>query len=646
MTRLSASRLAALLTAALVATLLVAPVAPARAVDVASNFEVTHLVNALGGFFDTSKDDQGGPSGVPDAQPEPQDPSVSPLPRLGDLFGTGSSGQPDEPPAPQADPEKQYNTAYQMTEDDIFAMNNGDAAMLFTDGYLTFLRGRYCDQKVTNMEEGISSLDGMAQLLGLLKGSEFYSVYVDEMPSGYTCYVYQQRYGDVTIQNAVLKIFVDPEGYPVGLVSSFTPNIGFASDDEPAITPEEAQAIAQETFPDEELTFYPEYTRQTSMTLGGVAYHAWAVFSNFPSDFDAPDGRTYMEHLVAYDGGYLMYLAVSSPEELVLGDNAITELALSWFDGLEADTYTGTVTLHDGTTREITVPVARAADGTYYLADVDRHILLTDCYEFMYDGFQYLAYTSDDNTGWPEHYLITYDTYIKVYDFFTKMGLRSMDGFGAPILILTDYVDEYGYPIDNACYLGTVLGWQLIAASTLNDYGECVDVCGHEYTHGITSYALAGDLYTNESGALNEALSDIMGNLVELSMGATDDDQWLIAENCGIPVRNMGFPWEFEQPVVVGGMYYEEPTDNPTMYNDFGGVHTNSSLANYVAWQLCAQGMSYEDALWLWLDTIRLLTPYSGLRELHQALLFAAEMQGMDVMWLGRIEMACEQVGF
>ena len=42
-------------------------------------------------------------------------------------------------------------------------------------------------------------------------------------------------------------------------------------------------------------------------------------------------------------------MAVSSPEETVPGDNVQMEMALSYFEGLSADTYTGEVTLHDGT---------------------------------------------------------------------------------------------------------------------------------------------------------------------------------------------------------------------------------------------------------------------------------------------------------
>lgn len=538
------------------------------------------------------------------------------------------------------------NAPIQLTADDIERMNDGDVTMLFSEeGYLTFLRGKYYEEKVTNVEEGIESLLGMAELLGLTRGAEFFGVYSETNQYGYTYYIYKQRYGELTLQNAVLKIVVDPKGYTAGLICSFTPNIGFAPKTQSSITPEGAEEIVKNRYPEYSFQFYPAAARQTSVTIDGIAYHAWAIFTNYPPEAGTPEGRGYLEHLIAFDGSYLTYMAVSSPEELVLGDNVQEELALSWFEGKMADTYTGTVTLHDGSRKKITVPVVRDSEGTYYLADAKRHILLTDYYIYK-TQMQYQPFTSKENTGWPEHYLLTYESYIKVFDFFDSFGMTSVDGFGMPILILTDYCNDIGVPIDNACYLGQNAGWALFAASAVNDFGESIDVIAHEFTHGITSYTLAGDLYENEPGAVNEALSDILGNLCEMMMGETGDRQWLLAENSGRTIRSMSFPWLYRQPATVGGDFYQEMSDNPTLDDDFGGVHVNSSLVAHLAWQLCAQGMELQDAFCLWKEVINLLTPYSGFREVHHALVFAAEIMQMDVKWMGMIHMVCEQAGF
>lgn len=415
---------------------------------------------------------------------------------------------------------------------------------------------------------------------------------------------------------------------------------------ESSITAAEAEQTVLDTYPAYNLQVFSDHTRQTSVTYNGVACHAWAVFTNYPEEEEAPDGRGYLEHLISYDGFYLGYLAVSSPEELVLGDDAQTEAARYWFDGLEEASYTGTVRLHDGTERTVTVPVASdPADGTYYLADVNRHILLADCYSWMYKN-EIAPWMSENNTGWPDTYLLTYESYIRVYDFYRDYGLESVDGFGTPIVILTDYCNGNGRPLDNACYMGISNGWAMFGASDLNDYGECIDVAAHEFTHGVTTYTIGGDLYENESGAVNEGFSDVMGNLCELLLGATEDTDWLLGENCGSPVRSMSCPWDYQQPVTIGGKYYQEPAETPLWENDYGGVHTNNSLISHIAWQLCRDGMDLQEAFGLWRETMNMLTPRSGYREVHEALKFVARVRGMDPKWQKQIDILCEQAGY
>lgn len=415
---------------------------------------------------------------------------------------------------------------------------------------------------------------------------------------------------------------------------------------ESSITAAEAEQTVLDTYPAYNLQVFSDHTRQTSVTYNGVACHAWAVFTNYPEEEEAPDGRGYLEHLISYDGFYLGYLAVSSPEELVLGDDAQTEAARYWFDGLEEASYTGTVRLHDGTERTVTVPVASdPADGTYYLADVNRHILLADCYSWMYKN-EIAPWMSENNTGWPDAYLLTYESYIRVYDFYRDYGLESVDGFGTPIVILTDYCNGNGRPLDNACYMGISNGWAMFGASDLNDYGECIDVAAHEFTHGVTTYTIGGDLYENESGAVNEGFSDVMGNLCELLLGATEDTDWLLGENCGSPVRSMSCPWDYQQPVTIGGKYYQEPAETPLWENDYGGVHTNNSLISHIAWQLCRDGMDLQEAFGLWRETMNMLTPRSGYREVHEALKFVARVRGMDPKWQKQIDILCEQAGY
>ena len=120
---------------------------------------------------------------------------------------------------------------------------------------------------------------------------------------------------------------------------------------------------------------------------------------------------------------------------------------------------------------------------------------------------------------------------------------------------------------------------------------------------------------------------------------------WEIGEDSGQVIRDMSFPWLYGQPVMVGGRYYAPEEPNPNLGNDFGGVHTNSSIIAHIAWELSSLGLSDEDSLRLWMDAINFLTPYSGYKQMHYALEFACEMRGLDIEWFGKLHMVFEQAG-
>ena len=115
-----------------------------------------------------------------------------------------------------------------------------------------------------------------------------------------------------------------------------------------------------------------------------------------------------------------------------------------------------------------------------------------------------------------------------------------------------------------------------------------LDVVGHELTHGVTEFT-SNLIYENESGALNEAFSDMMGNTIEFyaderGLDPAAEPDFRIGEDV-IPdsqgFRNMGDPQEFGDPD-----HYSELFTGP---EDNGGVHTNSGIPNH-AYYLAVNG--------------------------------------------------------
>ena len=113
-----------------------------------------------------------------------------------------------------------------------------------------------------------------------------------------------------------------------------------------------------------------------------------------------------------------------------------------------------------------------------------------------------------------------------------------------------------------------------------------LDIVGHELSHGVTAFT-SNLIYRNESGALNEAFSDIMGTSIEFFFQAPGSgDQkadYLIGEDVIKPggLRSMENPGAFGDPD-----HYSRRLLGPS---DNGGVHTNSSIANQ-AFYLAIEG--------------------------------------------------------
>jgi Zn-dependent metalloprotease len=145
-------------------------------------------------------------------------------------------------------------------------------------------------------------------------------------------------------------------------------------------------------------------------------------------------------------------------------------------------------------------------------------------------------------------------------------------------------------------------------------FTKCLDVVGHELTHGVTA-ATAGLLYQNQSGALNESMSDVFGSLVRQMKENQTADQadWLIGKGLFLPTIN----GEALRSMKAPGTAYDDPTigkdpqpaDMAHYVNtrsDQGGVHTNSGIPNHAFYLVATQlgGFAWEKAGKIWYVTL------------------------------------------
>ncbi len=172
------------------------------------------------------------------------------------------------------------------------------------------------------------------------------------------------------------------------------------------------------------------------------------------------------------------------------------------------------------------------------------------------------------------------------YDYWKGVHARnSYDNAGAKIKSYVHYDDvPGGAGYENAYWNGSVMTYG-DGATTFKPLAA-LDVCGHEIGHAVCEKT-ANLTYANESGAMNEGLSDIWGASIEKytcdKLGLTKST-WDIGEDimkAGGALRSMSNPNLYGQPALYKGKYWVASTTSPSNANDQGGVHTNSGVLNY-----------------------------------------------------------------
>lgn len=118
-----------------------------------------------------------------------------------------------------------------------------------------------------------------------------------------------------------------------------------------------------------------------------------------------------------------------------------------------------------------------------------------------------------------------------------------------------------------------------------------LDVIGHELTHAVTEHT-ANLVYKNESGALNESLSDIMGVMVEKKSWDLGADIYTPGKP-GDALRSLKDPASIPNPLKPGEGYPDHYNKRYTGTADNGGVHINSSINNKAAYLVSEGGEHY-----------------------------------------------------
>ena len=516
------------------------------------------------------------------------------------------------------------------TQDDQPSADEEYEKALSARGLVTgFIGEQFYDGTIKDANDALAAAQSVITRVGGDKTTKLESQDIMESDTGNTYYVLRQQAGDVAVHGASVKVIVDKDGKAVGLVSAILPNVQLDDLESWEVTKEQAeQAVLDECKADgvSDAKVISDATEQTLISISDNTdrqRYAWVVYTdNYLEGYDA----AYLAHYVSADGDYLYALPVSEPndQDALAGDKVTFE-----FDKMEQGEWSGTVTKRDGSTMKVTVPtLTNPATGEVLLGDAKRKILCVDYADFTYN--ETISPRVMQDNKFADNEVIVYDTFIRVWDHYNEAGWTGPDGIGTPTIIKMDYVDQSGQPVHNACYDGRNWGFQTFAFNRDESDGECLDVVGHEFTHCVTATTMTTNLYMNDPGAINEGFSDVMGNLIEMISVKDDKGAWLFGENLGQPLRSLKNPHEYNQPEFVWDAFYGPAAAEPTEANDRGGVHTNSSLLNFLSYKLDQAGMSPSDQFTFWFDVAAAMTPSTDYPQLAELLPWCMERTGFS----------------
>ena len=206
---------------------------------------------------------------------------------------------------------------------------------------------------------------------------------------------------------------------------------------------------------------------------------------------------------------------------------------------------------------------------------------------------------------------ITYDLFNNVYQ------RNSIDGSGMRLDSTVHY--QRGY--DNAFWNGEQMVYGdgdedlPVGERLFNRFTIAIDIIGHELTHGVTQFE-AKLVYLQQSGALNESMSDVFGSLVkqyQRNQTAADAD-WIIGEGLftsnvnGVGIRSMKAPGTaYDDPVIGKDPQPAHMKDYVNTISDNGGVHINSGIPNHAFYITALElgGNAWERAGQIWYVTLK-----------------------------------------
>ncbi|MBE6051082.1 MAG: peptidase M4 family protein [Clostridium sp.] len=491
-------------------------------------------------------------------------------------------------------------------------VNDGQAPEVYSDdaSSFKFIDGSFTNIKVEDKDDAIESIKSVKNLMDIDNPEAQLKVAQVNTSDVFTSYKLQQVYKDVPVYGREVVVATDKDGETTSVSGNYLNDVKLNTT--PKMTAKEAEVYAA-----------TKYGNDAKLESGDLVIYSlndveptlcWKV--TVTAERDGKENT--VESFVDASNG-----------------NVVDEVAL-----MNKSAATASAKDLSGKTYSINV---NKTSSTYELYDTVRKIKIYDAKGSNIPG----TLIRSSNNSWSDATAVSAMVNIgKTYDYYSnKYGRKSYDNKGSQV-VATIHYKENGHGYDNAYWSSYDKqfvfgdGYQYFTPLT-----GALDVIAHEFTHAVIS-STCNLAYRGESGALNEAYADVMGNIIE----GDNDSAWLIGEDImkpgkGAGLRSMSNPEQFSQPSKVGGRYYQKTT-SPSYYNDYGGVHTNSGIFNHAVYLMWKNGISDKDKLAkLCYNSLFLMNSSTNFKGCRAAILSAAKNMHMSSSEITIITNAFNSVG-
>ena len=509
-----------------------------------------------------------------------------------------------------------------------------------------YISGEFTDRKIVDKQSALESINDIKELLDLQSAKdEFYVKNVYSLDNVKYYELQQKSYG-LDVLGGELTISVDNDGNVLALNGNYIPNISLKNN---VLSSTSALDNLLKGTYGEEIDY--DYTKKIVNI----------------------DNRFIAIYLITLEtANDVLEVWVDAVENKIILEESLIKYANYTYTGtgLENKTYTINITEKN---KDIF-----SKEKEYEFVDKDRKIYITDASGIGADfaGLVLTKIFSNSNplvakmnnqgkleygeAGYREWDLQAAITAMKsledIYDYYKNiLGRDSYDNKGSKIIV-NMFVDEstnflgYSRNLYNASWIAKPFNQMMIGGTSgivSTSFAIAKDILAHEFTHGVIEYTAGfksskgSNLTSNETGALNEAYSDILGVLIE-------NEDWIMANKISETLnRNFINPNINSYPSEKGGEhYYPDSYLNGKTIDEFlnergyssiydydtGGVHHNSTVVSHAAYLMYLNGAfdSKEQMAKVWYNSLFLLTETSNFEDCALAVIQIAKNMGFS----------------